>query len=55
MDPDHSAAFAPRIVDNKRFPADWATGGVGAVCAGDCTGCGRCAEVFRRVCVEPGA
>ena len=55
MDPDHSAAFAPRIVDNRRFPADWATSGVGALCADDCTRCGRCAEVFRRVCVEPGA
>ena len=55
MDPDHSAAFAPRIVDNRRFPADWATSGIGGLCAGDCTHCGRCAEVFRRVCVEPGA
>ena len=54
MDPDHSAAFAPRIVDNRRFPADWATSGIGASCAADCTRCGRCAEVFRRVCVEPG-
>ena len=53
MDPDHSAAFAPRILDNKRFPADWATSGIGARCAGDCTHCGRCAEVFRRVCRAP--
>ena len=46
---------APRIVDNKRFPADWATSGIGAACGDDCTHCGRCAEVFRHVCVEPGA
>ena len=55
MDPDHAAAFAPRIVDNKRFPADWATSGIGAACGDDCTRCGRCAEGFRRVCVEPRA
>ena len=52
MDPDHSAAFAPRIVDNKRFPVNWATSGVGTTCAADCTHCGRCAAVFRQVVRE---
>ncbi|MBR1608180.1 MAG: hypothetical protein IJ678_01020 [Kiritimatiellae bacterium] len=52
MDPDHSAAFAPLVLDNKRFPADWAVSGVGAACAGDCRGCGRCEEIFRRVAVR---
>ena len=55
MDPDHSAAFAPRVVDNKSFPADWAVSGVGASCAADCTRCGRCGEVFRRVVRDAGA
>ena len=49
MDPDHSAAFSPLVLDNKSFPEDWATSGVGAVCAGDCRHCGRCTEVFRKV------
>ncbi len=53
MDPDHSSAFAPRIIDNRRFPVDWAVSGIGAACAADCSNCGRCAEVFRQVCVEP--
>lgn len=55
MDPDHSAAFAPLVVDNKLFPPDWATSGIGATCAADCTRCGRCSDVFRRVCHAPHA
>ena len=41
--------FPFHTVDNKSFPDDWATGGVAGLCAIDCTHCGRCREVLRRV------
>ncbi len=53
MDPDHSALFAPLELQNKRFPPDWATSGIGAACAQNCTHCGRCAAVFREICAPP--
>ena len=49
LDPVHSALFSPVIIDNKSFPTDWATSGIGAACAQNCTHCGRCAEVFHMV------
>ena len=49
LDPVHSALFAPIIIDNKSFPSDWATSGIGAACAQNCIHCGHCADVFKQV------
>ncbi len=49
MDPVHAAAFAPLIIDNKAFPADWATSGIGGACADSCIKCGRCAKTLELV------
>ena len=49
LDPVHSALFAPLVIDNKSFPNDWATGGIGAACAQNCIHCGRCSTVFKQV------
>ena len=49
LDPVHSDLFSPRVIDNKSFPPDWATSGVGAACAQNCTHCGRCAAMFKQV------
>ena len=51
MDPVHSDLFAPRIVDNKAFPPDFATTIGACPHANDCRRCGRCAEVLSRVFV----
>ena len=48
MDPVHSSLF-PAPVSNKLFPADWATSGIAAACANDCSHCGRCTSVLHRV------
>ena len=49
LDPVHSALFAPLVIDNKSFPNNWATSGIGAACAQNCIHCGRCANVFSLV------
>jgi ferredoxin len=54
MDPIHSDLFAPKIIDNKSFPEDWITSGIGGVCANNCSHCGRCSEVLSRVLKERG-
>ncbi len=51
MDPDASAAFGEWMIDNRRFPADWAMSGIGAACAQNCRHCGRCTEVLQQVLV----
>lgn len=53
MDPVHSDLFAPYVIDNAAFPADWATSGIGAECANNCTECGKCAEVLAKVMRAP--
>jgi hypothetical protein len=53
-EPDLSAAFAPRIIDNRRFPSDWLDTTAGA-CATNCTHCGRCTELLATVLVDPSA
>lgn len=52
-EPGFAQEFAPFILDNRRFPADWHT--VAGACATDCTRCGRCEAVLRQVLVDPGA
>ena len=49
LDPVHSALFFPIVINNKSFPSDWATSGVGGACAQNCIHCGRCAAVFKQV------
>ena len=49
LDPCHADLFAPGIIDNKSFPLDWPTSGVGASCAINCRHCGRCRDVFATV------
>ena len=43
---------APRIVDNKAFPPDFAKTVGACPHANDCRHCGRCAEVLSRVLVQ---
>ena len=52
LDPVHANCFAPNIIDNKRFPDDWAVSGIGAACAQNCTHCGKCTRIFQQVCVK---
>ena len=52
MDPVHSRLF-PAPIDNKSFPEGFATSGIGAACANDCSHCGRCASVLSRVMRVP--
>ena len=49
MDPVHSDLFAPNIVDNKSFPADFAATVGACPHANDCRHCGRCADVLEKV------
>lgn len=49
MDPIHAEHFAPYIIDNKAFPDDWATSGIAAACANNCTRCGKCGEILKQV------
>lgn len=49
MDPHYEDAFAPGIVDNRLFPKDWATSGIAADCANNCTNCGRCEAIWKTI------
>ena len=51
LDPGYSYFFRPYILDNKRFPANWAESGIGGKCATSCTHCGRCTEVLSKIMV----
>ncbi len=48
LDPVHTDRI-PFSIDNKSFPENWATSGIGSLCAANCTHCGRCAEILQRV------
>lgn len=52
MDPMHAELFAPAVIDNKRFPEDWGTSGIGTACAHNCTHCGKCANILSQVMVK---
>ncbi len=54
MDPDHSASFAPYIIDNQSFPPDWMrdVSGTAVDCASNCTHCGRCTAILEKVMVK---
>jgi len=47
LEPGFSPAFRPTVLDNAAFPPDWfdRTG----ACPRECTGCGYCEEVLKRV------
>lgn len=47
-EPDLSAAFAPRTIDNSSFPADWLDSMANS-CATNCTHCGKCTELLSKV------
>lgn len=48
-EPCFSQAFAPYMIDNSRFPGDWAE--TAGSCAINCSGCGKCGEILKRVLV----
>lgn len=47
FEPGYGPAFAPYLVDNEAFPADWFT--VTSTCDRHCHRCGYCAEVLGKV------
>ena len=48
-EPYQGSAFRPYRIDNKSFPADWATSGIAGKCAENCTHCGKCEEILEQV------
>lgn len=50
LEPAYSPAFAPHLIDNDRFPADWFERT--STCDHDCESCGFCAGVLERVLVK---
>jgi len=47
---DPGFQYQPKVrFDNAAFPADWATSGIAAKCASNCTHCGRCEQVLAMV------
>jgi collagenase-like PrtC family protease len=50
MEPGFSSAFAPFLVDNRRFPEDWFDRT--SHCGGRCHRCSYCREVLERVLVN---
>ena len=49
MNPYHGFEFRPYRIDNKSFPADWATSGIAGKCADNCTHCGKCEQILKQV------
>ena len=41
--------FRPYRIDNKSFPADWATSGIAGKCAENCVHCGKCEQMLDQV------
>ena len=52
FEPGHGSVFAPYIIDNRRFPADWFERT--SSCGQQCELCGYCAEVLEQVLVAVG-
>ena len=48
-EPYQGSGFRPYRIDNKSFPADWATSGIAGKCAENCTHCGKCEQVLSQV------
>ena len=49
IDPDFSFLIKPFFFDNKAFPKEWSEGKIAGLCANDCTHCGKCTEVLKRI------
>ena len=52
MEPGFSPLFAPRIIDNERFPEDWFERS--STCDRRCHACGYCRRVLEQVLVDFG-
>ncbi len=50
FEPTFSAALAPNVIDNTKFPADWFE--KTSTCGRNCEDCGYCAEVMGKVLVN---
>ena len=50
FEPGHGPTFAPYVIDNDRFPADWFARTT--ACDKDCTRCGYCKSVWEKVYVK---
>ena len=48
-EPYQGSGFRPYRIDNKSFPADWATSGIAGKCAENCVHCGKCEEILKQV------
>ena len=48
-EPYQGSGFRPYRIDNKSFPADWATSGIAGKCAENCVHCGKCEEILQQV------
>ena len=49
LDPGFSFFMRPKMFDNKAFPKEWSEGKIAGTCASNCTHCGKCTEVLKRV------
>ncbi len=49
-EPGFARAFAPWILDNRRFPDNWRE--IAGACATQCSHCGQCETVLRQVLVK---
>jgi hypothetical protein len=52
FEPGYARAFAPYVIDNERFPADWFERTIS--CDKQCERCDYCAGVLDRVLVRVG-
>ncbi|HCE42700.1 MAG TPA: hypothetical protein DET40_04055 [Lentisphaeria bacterium] len=50
FEPTFSAALAPNVIDNTKFPSDWFERT--STCRRNCEECGYCAEVMKKVLVN---
>ena len=49
LDPGFSFFVRPFIFDNTAFPKEWSEGKIAGLCASNCTHCGKCADVLKRI------
>ena len=49
LDPGFAFLVRPNVFDNKAFPKEWSEGKIAGKCASNCTHCGKCTEVMKRV------
>lgn len=52
LEPGHGPLFAPYVIDNDRFPADWFE--KTAACDKQCDRCGYCDSVWKQVYIHSG-